>query len=718
MSANFTPEMEDYEKIKKGPLFIRFVLENFPLITDDFDAMTYYGALCKIVDYVKKLIDNETSLENNMTALYDAYNQLQDYVNHYFDNLDIQEEINNKLDEMAESGQLADIISMYLNYNVLNSADTVDDMKANTNLVVGSRVQTLGFYYINDGGDALYIITDDTELTIDNAFVIQLNNGLKAKLIHGNNIEVEKLGFKADSTFDCGEIFEYIMEHNNTIENTINLLFGNKTYYFDETLIYSNLKFNIYGKSNNIGNYERHTVFKPFRANQRFILKIGGTKDFAVPETWTTFWKTNYILEGITFSDDNYPLQVPVSPNNEKYGLLCIEYFSGLILDVSFTKAYSRCIYIKNCWEMHFKYLSMRACYYDVKSSGMYVDNVLQDNYSNTSAYFFDFIDLEGINGTFLRTGNNCNILNWLVNELSIENGNRAPEGTLGHQIALVEDKATYESCTPFGLFEFNSSISGLQINMLNIHNFGNKYYYIDNSNTKGIDCLFKFNKHYEVNVNSINFNACGGFTQVYGSGSIDGYIESTLTISNMIYSPRTIPQTSASTTGGDMLGYFYNNIPYGIVDINQTNMHVVVDGKELLKPKLYENLELKSIIGTNRFGWERYGKTDKSQSGIKTVFGTSRLSQNLEINYPCKIQIGIKPKALVDGEKVIGCYLYNDSAYYDRVVAGITSDDLNKDVVKTITITSSHLANANNLVFIITAVSSFDINYINVIPT
>ena len=97
MSANFTPEMDDYKEIKKGPLFIRFVLENFPLLTEDFDAMTYDGALCKLVDYMKKLIDNETALENNMTALYDAYNQLQDYVNHYFDNLDVQDEINTKL---------------------------------------------------------------------------------------------------------------------------------------------------------------------------------------------------------------------------------------------------------------------------------------------------------------------------------------------------------------------------------------------------------------------------------------------------------------------------------------------------------------------------------------------------------------------------------------------------------------------------------------------
>ena len=48
-----------------------------------------------------------------------SFNELYTYVHDYFDNLDVQEEINNKLDEMAESGGLQELIINYFkNYQV------------------------------------------------------------------------------------------------------------------------------------------------------------------------------------------------------------------------------------------------------------------------------------------------------------------------------------------------------------------------------------------------------------------------------------------------------------------------------------------------------------------------------------------------------------------------------------------------------------------------
>ena len=54
------------------------------------------------------------AVNNNADALAEVQNlmtQLQEYVDNYFENLDVQEEINNKLDEMAESGELTEIIA-------------------------------------------------------------------------------------------------------------------------------------------------------------------------------------------------------------------------------------------------------------------------------------------------------------------------------------------------------------------------------------------------------------------------------------------------------------------------------------------------------------------------------------------------------------------------------------------------------------------------------
>ena len=104
MSANITPDQKDYKNYKGFESFKLFVLENFPFIAEDFDALTYYQMLCKVVGYLQDVITNNESLQYNQTELLDAFNELQNYVNTYFDNLDVQTEINNKLDQMAQDG--------------------------------------------------------------------------------------------------------------------------------------------------------------------------------------------------------------------------------------------------------------------------------------------------------------------------------------------------------------------------------------------------------------------------------------------------------------------------------------------------------------------------------------------------------------------------------------------------------------------------------------
>ena len=83
-NANFTPSQDPYKKLV--PLNL-CQLTNFPFIDETFDSLTYYEFLCKIVEYLNNVIENEQAVTNNTTSLLNAYNQLQNYVNHYFDNL-------------------------------------------------------------------------------------------------------------------------------------------------------------------------------------------------------------------------------------------------------------------------------------------------------------------------------------------------------------------------------------------------------------------------------------------------------------------------------------------------------------------------------------------------------------------------------------------------------------------------------------------------------
>ena len=98
--------------------FKGWVLENFPFIEADFDAITNYQLICKITEYLNTVIYNQNQVQDLSNELVDGYNNLLNYVNNYFDNLDVQEEINKKLDEMAEDGTLTNLIETYINKSI------------------------------------------------------------------------------------------------------------------------------------------------------------------------------------------------------------------------------------------------------------------------------------------------------------------------------------------------------------------------------------------------------------------------------------------------------------------------------------------------------------------------------------------------------------------------------------------------------------------------
>lgn len=106
MSANFTPELNSYTDLTPFRYWCQKVL---PLVYDD--SLSYYELLCKVIDYLNKTMEDVNLAVEDVGKLHDAYDSLQAYVNTYFENLDVQEEINNKLDEMVEDGTIRNIFS-------------------------------------------------------------------------------------------------------------------------------------------------------------------------------------------------------------------------------------------------------------------------------------------------------------------------------------------------------------------------------------------------------------------------------------------------------------------------------------------------------------------------------------------------------------------------------------------------------------------------------
>ena len=193
----------DYKKLTP---FKWFVLQNFPFIDDDFDAITNYQLFCKLGEEINKLIVS-------MNQAGEQVEELTDYVNNFFDNLDVQDEINNKLDEMTESGELEEIITEYLNVKGMLSYNTVADMKVATNLIEGSFVKTFGYNTLNDKGGSFYKVRQVTNQdVVDEEILIALaDTDLVAELVIENCLVPEQIGAVGNGTTDTTTKFYHAM---------------------------------------------------------------------------------------------------------------------------------------------------------------------------------------------------------------------------------------------------------------------------------------------------------------------------------------------------------------------------------------------------------------------------------------------------------------------------------------------------------------------------
>ena len=114
-------------------LFTKYIAKVIPLAFDE--SMSYYECLCALLEYLNETIVPDINNTNDgLRELQEFYIDLQNYVNDYFDSLDVQEEINNKLDEMVEDGELQVLLNNLFNSlrtEVNNKIDTFENITNN-----------------------------------------------------------------------------------------------------------------------------------------------------------------------------------------------------------------------------------------------------------------------------------------------------------------------------------------------------------------------------------------------------------------------------------------------------------------------------------------------------------------------------------------------------------------------------------------------------------
>ena len=183
--ANFSPSVEIPAKVDSFRFWCQKVL---PLVYDD--SLSYYELLCKVVDYLNNTIADVNTLGTDIDNINKAYNELQSYVNDYFSTLDVQDEINNKLDTMASDGTLFSIFSPLI--TSISQPKVVNSISEMVHTEYTYVLSDNGHIYQYDNGwkdSGLIYATDISNyLGLKSPVVTDLNNIISAGIyFHGTS---------------------------------------------------------------------------------------------------------------------------------------------------------------------------------------------------------------------------------------------------------------------------------------------------------------------------------------------------------------------------------------------------------------------------------------------------------------------------------------------------------------------------------------------------
>lgn len=85
-----------------------WVQQNLPSLYDD--SLSYYDLLTRVTWYINQIINTLKVYDDQFCEIMGVYNELEKYVDSYFDCLDVPEIVKTVLDDMAATGKLSEIV--------------------------------------------------------------------------------------------------------------------------------------------------------------------------------------------------------------------------------------------------------------------------------------------------------------------------------------------------------------------------------------------------------------------------------------------------------------------------------------------------------------------------------------------------------------------------------------------------------------------------------
>lgn len=116
--------------------FKGWVLENFPFMENDFDALTNYQVFCKIIEYINNIIVDVTAIEDSIDDVIKLVNDIKAYVDEHMEDLTVIKEEIEAINESIES----------INIKVNKNSSDIVELKNYTDNLVSDTFTTLKNY--------------------------------------------------------------------------------------------------------------------------------------------------------------------------------------------------------------------------------------------------------------------------------------------------------------------------------------------------------------------------------------------------------------------------------------------------------------------------------------------------------------------------------------------------------------------------------------------